>query len=64
MPKTDTPTVKNRPESAVCPANRDTCSVRVTLDRYSHVTVDMQDTAAEATDTLLAPLLRPKAVLY
>jgi integrase len=33
-------------------------SVRVTLDRYSHVTVDMQDTAAEATDALLAPLLR------
>ena len=33
-------------------------SVRVTLDRYSHVLPDMQDEAASAADALLAPLLR------
>jgi integrase len=32
-------------------------SVRVTLDRYSHVLPDMQDEAAAAADVLLAPLL-------
>ena len=33
-------------------------SVRVTLDRYSHVLPSMQSDAAEAADALLAPLLR------
>jgi integrase len=33
-------------------------SVRVTLDRYSHVLPDMQDEAAAAANVLLAPLLR------
>jgi integrase len=34
-------------------------SVRVTLDRYSHVMPDMQDEAAAVTDNLLSGMLTP-----